>query len=53
MKIEIRESEDTIILSDEELDNDNFVIVLMGEKEMDVPLDDLLAAVHAFLNKRG
>ena len=65
MKITIIDEDDTLILSDEELDNDNFIdLEILNELAKDkdnprghvaectVPVDDLLCAVQAFTNKR-
>lgn len=65
MKIEIRDEYFTLILSNDELDNDNFVdIELLGDEaknednprgylgEGTVPIDELKSAVDAFYQLR-
>ena len=57
MTIEIKDSDQTIELSDDQLDNDNFIDIHMEEEgktmTMTVPIDDLLPAVIAFDSKRS
>ena len=58
MKIKIKaennyEEKDTEIeFTDESLDNDNFVDMVVGEKLYGVSIDDLHSAVEAFRTKR-
>lgn len=57
MKIIISDGKEYIRLTDDGLDNDNFVTVVVGvnkEKNyrVDVSLDELLSAIHAFEQKR-
>lgn len=57
MKITINCDDDTLILTDENLDNDNFVTLLVkreGEDTgLDVSVDELLVAVQAFSELRA
>jgi len=58
MRIEIKVDADnnpdqeTIILSDESLNNDNFVDLLVGDESYTVPFGELESAVLAFRNIR-
>lgn len=53
MEIIINEdNEDKITLTDEGLDNDNFVVLRIGKKEIDVFIDDLMSALKAFEEQR-
>ena len=58
MKIEIKADVDyqdnpvIFTISDEELDNDNFVELNIGADNLIVPLDDLMSALSAFDYKR-
>ena len=57
MTIEIKDSDQTIELSDDQLDNDNFIDIHMEEEgktmTLTVPIDDLFAALIAFDSKRS
>jgi hypothetical protein len=52
MNIEIKGDDATITLSDDALDNDNFIGISIGNEEDYFSLDDLSSAVKAFENKR-
>jgi len=53
MKIEIKDEDDIITISDEHLDSNNFVeISICGEVPMIVSLDDIFSALYAFKKKR-
>lgn len=59
MKIEIKvddnDKEDaaSFILTDENLDNDNFIDILFDDKEITVSIDELFSALTAFDSKRS
>lgn len=53
MKIEIKDGNESLIITDETLDNDNFVDVIIAGVERTVSLDDLLGAIIAFNHKRS
>lgn len=52
MKIELNadglNNKKTIILSDENLDNDNFVDIILDNEELTVNLSELSSAIYAF-----
>jgi hypothetical protein len=52
MKIELKadgpEKEEVIILSDEHINNDLFVELVVGDKELVVNLNELTSALYAF-----
>lgn len=52
MKIEINDNEEKLILSNEDLDNLNFVDILIGGESITVPIDELFSAVFAFNKQR-
>jgi hypothetical protein len=53
MRIELKEDKSLLVaLTDDNLDNDNFVELDFDERVVTVELDELLAAVHAFEQKR-
>ena len=53
MRIEINEDKKLLVaLTDEQLDNDNFVELDFDERVVCVPIDELLCAIHAFEQKR-
>ena len=53
MRIELNEDNKLLVaLTDENLDNDNFVELDFDERVVEVPIDELLCAVHAFEQKR-
>lgn len=53
MRIELNENKQLLVaLTDESLDNDNFVELDFDERVVCVSLDELLSAVHAFEQKR-
>ncbi|MCK9370760.1 hypothetical protein M0R04_12695 [Candidatus Dojkabacteria bacterium] len=53
MRIEIKENKILLVaLTDENLDNDNYVGLDFDERIVEVHIDELLCAVHAFEQKR-
>jgi hypothetical protein len=53
MRIELTDQSELVItLSDDSLDNDNYVDLQMGDKTGTVEIDELLSVVHAFEQKR-
>ena len=52
MEIKLKIEDESVRLTDEELDNDNFVGVAVGDSTVDVDLDELVSAVQAFQQKR-
>lgn len=57
MKTQITQEEVTLTLSDDRLDNDNFVTLTLRRDgdffEQDFLIDELLPAIHAFEMKRS
>ena len=58
MKITITEDDACLELSDDNLDNDNYVTIVLSDEvenkyEMDVSVDELLIAVSAFAEVRA
>ena len=57
MKIEIKvdgfEKEEIMTLTDEMLDNDNFVDMIIDGREYNVSIDDLYSAIKTFRNIRA
>jgi hypothetical protein len=53
MRIELSEDKELLVaITDEHLNNDNFVDLDFDERVVTVSLDELLSAVHAFEQKR-
>ena len=53
MRIELRQDENLLVsITNDNLDNDNFVEIIYEGGSVDVNLDELLSAVHAFEQKR-
>ena len=46
------EKEEEMVLTDEDLDNPNFVDILIGANSYTVPVDELWIAVTAFKNRQ-
>lgn len=53
MKVKLTTDEGQIIISDENLDNDNYVNIKVGDSEQDVLLSELMPAIIAFDAKRS
>ena len=57
MKIEIKvegfREEEIMTLTDEMLDNDNFVDIIIDNREYNIPIDDLYSAIKTFKNIRA
>jgi arginine/ornithine N-succinyltransferase beta subunit len=54
MRIELTDQSELVItLSDDGLDNDNYVDLQMGDKTGTVEIDELLSVAHAFEKKRA
>jgi len=59
MRIELKDNADfedeneLLALTDDELDNENYIELYFGGKVVCVSLDELLSAVQAFENKRS
>lgn len=53
MRIELKNDDGVVTaLTDERMDNDNFVEMQVGDEFFELQLDELMAAVHAFEQKR-
>lgn len=52
MEIKLNKTDTEVILSNEMLDNDNFVDLIIGNVEVTVPLVELYCAVNAFLENK-
>lgn len=57
MKIFIKEDENNLVLSNEQLDNSNYVEIIVEDKEdskgMMIPVDELYAAIQSFMDLRN